>query len=137
MKWLSRCLALVGFLTVGGLGTVALGVFYLWWKDRQWEVELNRININDQTPATPQPAAPEKPQNTGEKPPQPAATSAAPEGSRKEVASAPSTDGAKPSKAKPRSPKAPASRPKATKAKASGRGSSAKPKKGKKPPSES
>lgn len=36
-KLIGKLFTLIGFLTVFGLGAVAVAVALLWWQDRQWQ----------------------------------------------------------------------------------------------------
>ena len=45
LKLIGKLFTLIGFLTVLGLGAVAVAVALLWWQDRQWQ---GRTEHNDE-----------------------------------------------------------------------------------------
>ena len=53
MRILGRLFALIGFIAFTGIASVATGIMYLWWKDRQWEKELNLTGLYKETLSTP------------------------------------------------------------------------------------
>ena len=153
--WLGRIFALIGALTITGIASVALGVMFLWRKDRQWEQELNRTSPYDSIPTVSRSEAPTTPQADVEAPSKPpAATAAAPESAKErgsvgemaesggtpgaqapEGMEASSGDRAKAPKSQPRRNKAAESPAKTDKAKKTNGGPQARSRRGTKPSS--